>query len=88
MVEEIALLVRKQGRTEIAFYDDMLIDAGGMRFLELCNRIRGEGLHEHATFHCPNALQASSITPEVAVALKATNFSTIRIGFETADPAL
>ncbi|MHC4941800.1 MAG: B12-binding domain-containing radical SAM protein [Planctomycetota bacterium] len=88
VANEIAFLVLKMGRERIAFYDDMLIDADADPFLDLCARLRSMGLHERATFHCPNALQASSITAEVARALKEASFHTLRIGFETADPAL
>jgi radical SAM superfamily enzyme YgiQ (UPF0313 family) len=88
VADEIAFLVEKLGRKQIAFYDDMLVDRDPEPFLDLCARIRAFGLHERTRFHCPNALQASAITAEAARALKETSFHTLRIGFETADPHL
>ena len=83
---EIELLVNVMGRRQIAFYDDALLYGEG--FLELLEGLMDRGLHERASFHCPNALSASGITPEAALRMKRCNFHMIRIGFETADPAL
>ncbi len=88
VVDEIVFLVRRMGRKRIAFYDDALIDRDEDAFLELAGGIMARGLHREASFHCPNALLASAITPDLAVALKKANFKTVRIGFETADPSL
>jgi hypothetical protein len=88
VLEEISYLVEERGRSHIAFFDDALIEGDGAFFMELAQGLRALGLHHQATFHCPNALSASAITEAVARALKATRFQTLRIGFETADPAL
>jgi radical SAM superfamily enzyme YgiQ (UPF0313 family) len=87
VMDELSFIVLQKKREHVAFYDDALLD-GGETFLELTESIMSLGLHRKAAFHCPNALQASAITAGVAVALKRANFRTIRIGFETADPAL
>jgi radical SAM superfamily enzyme YgiQ (UPF0313 family) len=88
VLDEIAYLVHKKRRTHIAFYDDALLDGEGAFFLDLAEGLRSRNLHRFASFHCPNALNASAITDEAARALKASNFHTLRIGFETADPKL
>jgi hypothetical protein len=85
VLDEIAHLVVKRNRERIAFYDDAFLD-GEEAFLELAEGIRELELHERASFHLPNAVRASAVTQRVAGALKRTNFRTVRIGFETADP--
>jgi radical SAM superfamily enzyme YgiQ (UPF0313 family) len=87
VMDELSFLVLQKKREQVAFYDDALLD-GGDSFLALTSGIMSRGLHRKAAFHCPNALQASAITAGVAAALKHANFRTIRIGFETSDPAL
>jgi len=37
-------------------------------------------------FHCPNALHAHSITPDLAQLIRDAGFITIRLGLETSDP--
>jgi radical SAM superfamily enzyme YgiQ (UPF0313 family) len=88
VLQEISFLVHEMGRKQIAFYDDALLEGEEESFLELTQGILAMDLHQKASFHCPNALWASGITDQVAQALKACNFHTLRIGFETADPSL
>lgn len=88
VVCEISELITQLGRTQIAFYDDALLHDHGTAFLALLSELRDRNLHKQAAFHCPNALSASAITLEAAMALKETHFRMIRIGFETADHSL
>lgn len=87
VLEEISFLIREKKRSHIAFYDDALLD-DEEDFLALTEGLMTAGLHERAAFHCPNAVSASTLTESVARALKACNFHTLRIGFETSDPHL
>jgi len=88
VLDEITFLVQEKQYKHIAFYDDALLEGDETCFLELTAGLVERRLHCHASFHCPNALHATAVTYPVAKALKAANFRTIRIGFETADPTL
>ncbi len=91
-VEEVAAeltsLVENQGCRHVAFHDDALVTQNSADFLELADAVRRRGLHEKASFHCINGLNASAITDEVAEALQQSGFTTIRLGFETTDQDL
>jgi len=85
VVQEIEFCINEQGRKQIAFYDDSLLEGDENPFNETVAKIMAKGLHQRATFHCPNALRATSISAQTALDLKRCNFRTIRIGFETSD---
>jgi hypothetical protein len=82
---ELTFLVENQGCRHVAFHDDALVTKDGVYFLELADAIRRRGLHEKASFHCINGLNASAVTGEIAGALRQSGFTTIRLGFETTD---
>lgn len=83
VVEEIAFW-RARGVSDMAFYDDALLDQPGAFAVPLLEGIIQRGLGMR--FHCPNALHARSISAEVAQLMKAAGFVTLRLGLETADP--
>jgi hypothetical protein len=89
VIGELAFLVEEQGRRHVAFHDDtLMIGRSDGAFIELAAAIRARGLHKKAAFHSINGLNAAAISEDTARALKETRFETLRIGFETADPAL
>jgi radical SAM superfamily enzyme YgiQ (UPF0313 family) len=81
----IALLERaitEFGTGDFAFYDDALLVDAGRHFLPIARGFVRRGLE--ARFHAPNSLFASMITPQVADAMMAMGFETIRISLESA----
>lgn len=75
-----------KGIRDFAFYDDALLYEPELTAIPLMREIIKRGIG--AQFHCPNGLHANSISEEVAVLMKKSGFKTIRLGFETSDPAL
>jgi radical SAM superfamily enzyme YgiQ (UPF0313 family) len=84
VADEIAFW-QHRGIRDFAFYDDALLTQSESFAVSLLQAIVGRGLD--ARFHCPNALHARFITPELARWMWAAGFITIRLGFETSDPA-
>jgi hypothetical protein len=81
---EIATLNRSRGVVHFAFFDDALLVAAEKHFLPICEELRRLGVH--ASFHTPNGLHIRMITPDVAEAMAAVNFRTVRLSFETSNP--
>ena len=84
VAEEIESYVRR-GIRDVAFYDDaLLVNAKGhlLETLRLLDR-----RNVHVRFHTPNGLHIRWITQEVALALRAADFCTLRLSFETASEA-
>ncbi len=82
VADEIAGYVQTRGTTDVAFYDDALLLNADGRLLETLRLLNARGVR--ARFHTPNGLHTRLVTPEVARALKAANFCTLRLSFETA----
>jgi radical SAM superfamily enzyme YgiQ (UPF0313 family) len=72
------------GLKDFAFYDDALLIEPEVYAVPLLQTLVERGLH--LRFHCPNALHARAINPELAELLRAAGFVTIRLGLETSDP--
>jgi pyruvate-formate lyase-activating enzyme len=85
VIREIEHWNRKFGVQNFAFYDDaLLIDAENHLKPILREVIRRE---HKCNFHTPNAVHVKTIDEEMAALLFRAGFKTIRLGFETADPA-
>ncbi|MEN6474975.1 MAG: radical SAM protein [Syntrophaceae bacterium] len=74
-----------RGLKDFAFYDDALLMQSDSLAAPMLKEIISRGLD--VRFHCPNALHARFITPELAHLMRAAGFITIRLGLETSDPA-
>jgi molybdenum cofactor biosynthesis enzyme MoaA len=81
VADEIESYVRS-GVRDVAFYDDALLLRAGDHLLEILRIL--EDRRVRARFHAPNGLHVRMITPEVARALRAGGFETLRLSFETA----
>ena len=68
---------------DIAFYDDALLLNAESHFLPLARLLREQA--SGMRYHTPNGLHPRFITPEVASAMKAAGFVTIRLGLESTD---
>jgi len=84
VVKEIAWWRRTKEVQDFAFYDDALLYKPESFALPMMREIIKRRLD--IRFHCPNGLHIRSITKEVAVSMKESGFSTIRLGLETTDP--
>lgn len=82
VADEIAAYVSR-GVRDIAFYDDALLVNAESHFLPLARRL--EGMSAKARYHTPNGLHPRFVTPEVATAMKAAGFVTLRLSLESAD---
>lgn len=68
---------------DFAFYDDALLVGFDSHLGVLLEQVAR--MARPVRFHTPNALHVREITPAVAKLLFASGFTTIRLGFETAD---
>ncbi len=84
VADEIAFW-RGRGLNDFAFYDDALLAQSESFAVPLLKEIIDRGLK--VRFHCPNAVHARFITPELAHWMRLAGFTTIRLGLETSDPA-
>jgi radical SAM superfamily enzyme YgiQ (UPF0313 family) len=82
---EIESYVRDRGVVDMAFYDDALLVNAQRHLLAILRLLEARGVRPR--FHTPNGLHARLITPEVARALRAANFCTLFLSFETASEA-
>jgi len=80
VVEEIARSVLEYGVEDIAFYDDALL-AEQQFAIALLQGIAAREIK--ARFHAPNGLHCRGISQEVALLMRQTGFTTIRLGLET-----
>ena len=82
ILDSIGRLITDYGATDIAFYDDALLVNKESHFIPLMEEtIRRR---YDIRFHTPNALHVRPIDPETAFVLKRAGFTTVRLGFETA----
>jgi len=84
--EEIVYWHGKFGIRDFAFYDDALLISASTHIRIVLEEVLKK--HLSVRFHTPNALHVREITKDMAQLLKQTGFRTIRLGYETADPAL
>jgi len=84
-VAEEIVFWQSWGLKDFAFYDDALLTQSESFAAVLLKNIIDRRLK--VRFHCPNALHARFITPELAQLMRAAGFITIRLGLETSDPA-
>lgn len=84
VVEELLFWHRQLHLKDVAFYDDALLVDAEHHLLVILEELahRGPGFR----FHTPNGLHARFITREVADWLKGADFTTLRLGVETAAP--
>ncbi|HDP26037.1 MAG TPA: B12-binding domain-containing radical SAM protein, partial [Deltaproteobacteria bacterium] len=68
---------------DFAFYDDALLLFPEERAIPLLEAIISE--RKDLRFHCPNGLHVREISKRLATLMKEAGFTTIRLGFETAD---
>jgi len=85
VADEIAFW-KGRGLKDFAFYDDALLTQSEFFAVPLLKDIISRRLD--VRFHCPNALHARFITPDLAHWMRSAGFITIRLGLETSDPAL
>jgi len=85
VADELEFWHKRHGVTDVAFYDDALLLDAEQHMLPVLAEVRRR--HLALRFHTPNALHVQALSAEVCEALFATNFRTLRLGLETADPA-
>ncbi len=72
------------GATDIAFYDDALLEGKNSHFIPLCSSLKT--MFPDLRFHTPNGLNVSEIDMECAETMYRSGFSTIRLSLEGTDP--
>ncbi|HPG30550.1 MAG TPA: radical SAM protein, partial [bacterium] len=82
-IKTIDYLVNVKKVSDIAFYDDALLENSENHFIPLLKKILERKFN--CRFHLPNAIHIKYITDEIAELLKQTGFDTIRLGFESSD---
>jgi len=83
--DEIEFWHRKFGVTEFSFYDDGFLAGAESSAIPLLREIIRRRLD--CRFHTPNGLHARWVTGEAALLMFRAGFRTVRLGFETSDPA-
>ncbi|MFY9398694.1 MAG: radical SAM protein [Desulfomonilia bacterium] len=83
VADEIEYWSSSRGVMDFALYDDAFLFQSEKLALPLMREVMARGLN--VRFHCPNALHARYLSREAARAMKASGFTTIRLGLETAD---
>ena len=86
VIEELRKNVKQLHTRNVAFYDDALLLHGEEHILPILK----QSVHEEMklSIHLPNGIHARFVTGEIANWFKLSGVETIRIGLETADPAL
>ncbi|MGC8841069.1 MAG: B12-binding domain-containing radical SAM protein [Candidatus Sumerlaeaceae bacterium] len=82
VADEIDFAVNELGAEDIAFADDALLLNPSRHFLAWAKEVERRRIR--CRFHTPNSLFASMISREVAEAMRALGFETIRVSLETA----
>jgi hypothetical protein len=72
------------GATDIAFYDDALLEGKGSHFIPLCASLKT--MFPCLRFHTPNGLNVREIDVQCAKTMYRCGFSTIRLSLEGTDP--
>jgi uncharacterized radical SAM superfamily protein len=75
--------VHSRGVCDFAFYDDALLHNADHHIKPLLKAIIQRGFS--VRFHAPNGLHARFVDDELAGLMRAANFTTIRLSFETVD---
>jgi len=84
VIKEIEYYQKRLGAVDIAFYDDALLLNLRQHFLPILESLQGlEGLR----LHTPNGLHLRYIGGKVAGMLRQANFRTLRLSFESINPA-
>lgn len=81
VLEEIEYLYQAFQIKDFAFYDDAWLFQASSRVIPLLEKIIARGLK--VRFHLPNGLHARYLTPQLAVLMKQSGFTTIRLSLET-----
>ncbi|MDZ7401414.1 MAG: radical SAM protein [candidate division KSB1 bacterium] len=85
VIEEIEYYYRRRHVRHFAFYDDALLINQERHLSAILDTIIERKLH--IDFHTPNGMHAKEITPDLAKKMFQANFKTIRLSFETVNPA-
>jgi len=85
VVQEIEFWRRKYDIGHFVFSDDALCVGAEDHLIPILRATQDKGLG--ARFYTPNAIHAREISEELAHLLYQTGFQTLRLGFETSDPA-
>jgi radical SAM superfamily enzyme YgiQ (UPF0313 family) len=80
----IETLARRNGVRDVAFYDDALLFQAERHLLPMLAELASRGVS--VRFHTPNGLHPHFITRELAQALRAARFTTLRLSYESASP--
>jgi anaerobic magnesium-protoporphyrin IX monomethyl ester cyclase len=80
IIENLDILINKNGQTSITFYDD-IFSVNKKRVLDLCDGIVRSGFHEKCCFAVQT--RADNIHEEILPAMVSANFKTIGMGMET-----
>ncbi|MRR14688.1 radical SAM protein, partial [archaeon] len=83
VADEIDFWVKEQDIADFALYDDALLHDAERHAVPLMREVVKRELS--IRFHCPNALHARCISQEVALLMRQSGFTTIRLGLETSD---
>lgn len=75
----------RRGARHIAFYDDALFFAPDQHIKPLLELLLRRGVRAH--FHTPNGVQPRAVDRELALLLRKAGFATLRLSFETVNPA-
>ncbi len=86
ILAEIEHWHKKAGALDFAFYDDALLMRPEQHSIPLMKEIIRRGFT--VRFHVPNGLHIRNINQEIADLMCRSGFKTLRLGLETADPAL
>ncbi len=84
VVEEISRQRELFSVKDVAFYDDALLAVKECHFYTLCERLRST--FPELRYHTPNGLHVRQIDATCAQILFDTNFQTLRLSLESADP--
>jgi radical SAM superfamily enzyme YgiQ (UPF0313 family) len=85
VVNEIEHWHKNFGIDQFSFYDDALLVHPQEMFIPFLKELIRRGMP--CRFHCPNGLHLREITPEVSHLMHQAGFTTVRFGFETANPS-
>ena len=85
VADVIEALVGRHAVTDVAFYDDALLFDAEHHALPLMAEVAARG--PSVRCHTPNGLHARFITPQVAEAMRRAGFVTLRLSYESAEPA-
>ncbi|MCI0512227.1 radical SAM protein [candidate division KSB1 bacterium] len=85
VVAEIQYYQQQFGVTEFAFWDDGLLIHPERHFKVILEQLLAT--HLRGNFHLPNGIHPKEITADIAKLMAACGFKTIRLSFESSNPA-